>query len=63
MVVADDAGEVEFHLVDPFAVDPARGRISTESPVGRALVGARSGDRVVAETPAGQRVLAVRKVS
>ena len=63
VVVADEFGEVEFHLVDPFAVDPAAGRISTESPVGRALLGTRSGDRVIAETPAGPRTLTVRKVS
>lgn len=60
--VEDDAGEVEYHLVDPFAVDPAHGRISTLSPVGRALLGARSGDRVTAQTPAGTRTLRVRRV-
>ncbi|HYA01089.1 MAG TPA: GreA/GreB family elongation factor [Candidatus Binatia bacterium] len=63
VTVADEGGEVEFHLVDPYAVDAAQGRISTESPVGRALLGARSGDVVTALTPAGRRVLAVRKVS
>src|SRR5487761_1218642 len=62
VVVADGGDETEFYLVDPYAVDPPLGRISTESPVGRALVGARGGDVVTAQTPTGPRRLAVRRV-
>jgi transcription elongation factor GreA len=35
--------------------DPTRGRISSSSPVGRALVGRNTGDLVVVATPAGER--------
>ncbi len=63
VVVADASQEIEYHLVDPFAVDPGRGRISIESPVGKALIGARRGDRVVAETPGGPRPLRVVRCS
>jgi transcription elongation factor GreA len=62
VVVEDSSEETEFHLVDPFAVDPAAGRISAESPVGRALLGARPGETVVAQTPSGPRPLRVRRI-
>jgi Transcription elongation factor len=32
---------------------PADGRISSTSPVGRALMGARAGDRVIVAAPSG----------
>jgi transcription elongation factor GreA len=62
VVVKDGQGETVFHIVDPFAVDPAAGRISIESPVGRALLGAKSGTTVVAVTPSGERRLRVQRV-
>ncbi|HZU16226.1 MAG TPA: transcription elongation factor GreA [Candidatus Dormibacteraeota bacterium] len=52
--VEDEEGEtVVYHLVGAVEADPANGRISVESPVGRALVGKRAGDRVSVDVPAG----------
>lgn len=42
-----------YHLVGAKEADPRNGRISNESPIGRALIGRRVGDTVIAETPAG----------
>lgn len=42
-----------YHLVGAKEADPRNGRISNESPIGRALLGHRVGDIVTAETPAG----------
>lgn len=42
-----------YQLVGPKEADPAHGRISHESPIGRALMGRRPGDTVSVETPAG----------
>ncbi|MEJ5203227.1 MAG: transcription elongation factor GreA [Anaerolineales bacterium] len=42
-----------YQLVGPTEADPAQGRISHESPIGRALMGRRPGDTVSVETPAG----------
>ena len=42
-----------YHLVGAKEADPRNGRISNESPIGRALIGHRVGDTVTAETPAG----------
>jgi transcription elongation factor GreA len=55
---ADDTEET-YTIVGPPEVAPHAGRISYESPVGRALVGRRTGDRVEAATLDGQARLAV----
>lgn len=55
---------VEYQLVGPRESDPQRRRISIDSPVGRALVGARAGETVEVETPSGAltvELLAVAK--
>src|SRR3990167_7594741 len=41
-----DGEEDEFVIVSSMEADPMKGRISIESPVGKALVGARVGDSV-----------------
>ena len=54
-VTEDEYDEEEtYNIVGAHEADPSNGRISNESPIGRALLGARAGDLVSAETPAGQ---------
>jgi len=48
-----DGEVIVYHLVGAVESDPAAGRISVESPVGRALVGKRKGDRVEVSSPSG----------
>jgi transcription elongation factor GreA len=56
LVTLDDDGEtVAYTIVGADDSDPAAGRISSSSPVGRALVGRDKGDFVVVTTPAGER--------
>ena len=43
--------------------DAAAGDVSFQSPVGRALDGARVGDTVVVPTPKGERRLVVRSIA
>lgn len=47
--------EREYHytLVGVFEADPRAGRISNESPVGKALLGHKVGDQVIVSTPGG----------
>lgn len=53
-VVIRNEGELErYTLVGPAEADPRQGRLSVESPVGRALLGHRRGDVVEVATPAG----------
>lgn len=42
-----------YTLVGSTEVDPANGRISDRSPIGRALMGRRVGDTVLVQTPGG----------
>ncbi len=51
-----------YHLVGAKEADPRQGRISNESPIGRALVDHRVGDVVEAETPAGSIKLRILEI-
>jgi len=42
-----------YQIVGSVEADPANGRISNESPMGKALLGHRVGDEVVVSTPSG----------
>ncbi len=58
------SGEVfEFALVFPHEADLAAGRLSVLAPLGAALLGARVGADVEADTPAGTRTYRVRALS
>lgn len=54
ITVQIDGDEIEYVLVGSAEADPKAGRLSVASPVGKALVGARSGDEVEVETPRGR---------
>ncbi len=46
--------EETYYIVGPHEADPANGRISNESPIGRALLGAKKGQTITAQTPGGE---------
>ena len=57
MVTVSEEGydeEEVYNIVGAHEADPGNGRISNESPIGRALIGARTGDVVTVETPGGE---------
>ena len=45
--------EMEFKIVGATEANSLKGKISNESPVGKALIGSKMGDIVEVETPAG----------
>jgi transcription elongation factor GreA len=51
-----------YHIVGSAEADPIKGRISNESPVGRALLGKRVGDEVQIKIPDGVRYLKITEV-
>lgn len=64
-VEVQDAGKDKttvYTLVSAPDADPAEGKLSIDSPVGRALVGARVNDTVKLETPRGVRELKVLSI-
>ena len=42
-----------YHVVGSKEAEPRKGKISNESPIGQALIGAKVGDTVTAQTPNG----------
>jgi transcription elongation factor GreA len=61
-VQEEDYEPETYFIVGAKEADPRNGRISNESPIGRALMGARPGDVVVAETPGGQIRLKILRI-
>ncbi len=58
----EDYPEETYHLVGPKEADPQNGRISHESPIGKALIGHRVGDLVRVDTPNGQMTFKITKI-
>jgi transcription elongation factor GreA len=62
VIVESDGERTEYHIVGSAEAAPAEGKISNESPVGRALMGHRAGESVKLTVPAGSievRILGV----
>ncbi len=55
--------EQVYLLVDPAEADIMSGKISTQSPVGKALLGKAVGDEATAQTPAGPMTLTVLEIT
>jgi transcription elongation factor GreA len=51
-----------YYLVGAKEADPRNGKISNESPIGRALLNHRAGETVEAETPGGKIKLKILKI-
>lgn len=62
-VLDEGFGEEEtYYIVGSAEADPLDGKISNESPIGKALLGSRVGDKVSAQTPDGTIVFEVLKI-
>lgn len=55
--------EEEYHIVGTAEAEPSKNRISIESPVGKALMGLRPGQRVEVKAPIGTIAFEVVKIS
>ncbi len=64
-VTVQEEGEAEpevYHIVGFAEADPRRGKISNESPLGKALLGRRAGEQAVVHAPAGDIVFHILEV-
>ncbi|MCX7838388.1 MAG: transcription elongation factor GreA [Anaerolineae bacterium] len=60
VTVAEQGNGTEmYQIVGSAEADPTRGRISNESPIGRALLGKRVGDEIQVKVPDGVRYLKI----
>jgi transcription elongation factor GreA len=56
-------GEPEtFQIVGVTEANPRQGKISHESPIGKALVGKKAGDHAIVQTPAGESELLILEI-
>lgn len=64
VVIAEDGRSQEtYRLVGAAEANPRQGRISNESPIGKALIGKKIGELAIASTPAGEirmKILEIR---
>lgn len=63
VTVMIEGDEEIYEIVGVNESDPAQGKISVESPIGKALVGSRKGETIVVETPAGKFDYKIVKVA
>jgi transcription elongation factor GreA len=63
-VVVKEKGRepAKYFLVGAQEADPRNGKISNESPIGKALLGHKAGDKVEAQTPAGKLLFEIVSV-
>lgn len=54
--------EQAYMLVSPREVDPVRGRISSASPLGKALIGRREGEMIEVTVPAGKLRYQIKRI-
>lgn len=62
LVDVDTDKTVTYALVGPDEADLEKGRVSTTSPIGRALLGKSEGDEATVQAPSGKRVYEIEKV-
>ncbi|MBN8483499.1 MAG: transcription elongation factor GreA [Sphingomonadales bacterium] len=58
----DDDKPVKYQIVGPYEADAKLGRISYNSPLGKALIGRRVDDEIEVSVPAGDRFYLVQKI-
>ena len=64
ILIQNQDGKIEqYAIVGSAEADPLNGRISEVSPVGKALLGKKTGDTVEVSTPAGMLKLQILEVS
>jgi transcription elongation factor GreA len=61
-LVDEDNKKVKYQLVGQTEADAKNGRISYNSPLGRALIGRQVGDDVEVSAPAGDRSYEIKKI-
>ena len=61
--VDGDEGPETFQIVGSAEAKPAAGKISNESPVGRALLGKKKGEKVFVKVPAGDFSYTIIEIS
>lgn len=62
IVEAGTKEQEEYQVVGSAEANPLMGKISDESPLGKALLGKKVGDKVTVHAPAGETVFTIKKI-
>lgn len=62
VTVNNPGGEATYTIVGSNEADPANGKISNESPLGKAFIGKREGEALLVTTPAGEITYTIRRI-
>ena len=60
---ADTGQEFDYTIVGSTESDPVHGRISNESPIGRAMMGKKKGEQAIVKAPAGNITYKLIKIN
>lgn len=63
VTVKEDGEKDTYQIVGSAEADPGAGRISNESPMGKAMMDRKVGDKCAVKTPAGERRFEITKIS
>lgn len=63
VTTVEDGKETVYTIVGDTETNPKENKVSQHSPIGRALMGKTTGDKVVINLPSGQKTFSVRKIS
>ncbi|GGC20012.1 transcription elongation factor GreA [Novosphingobium marinum] len=58
----DEDKPVKYQIVGPYEADAKKGRITYNSPLGKALIGRKVGDEIEVTVPSGDRFYLVEKI-
>ncbi|GHO92273.1 transcription elongation factor GreA [Reticulibacter mediterranei] len=61
-LAAENGSTRQYTIVGSYEADPGAGRISHESPVGKALLGRRASDYIIISTPGGVKTYTIIRV-
>ncbi len=63
VTIKEEGGKPEeYTIVGAAEANPEKGRISNESPLGKALLGHKTGDKIQVDAPAGSFIVSLTKV-
>lgn len=63
VTLKDGGKNLEFQIVGTMEADPLNGKISDESPIGKALIGKQVGDKAEIKTPTGQHSYKIASIN
>lgn len=62
VTLSNDKDNFSFTLVGKYESDPVNKKLSTFSPIGKAVLGKKAGDKITVNAPSGQIIYTINKI-